>query len=164
MFMVGIEHPTVYVTPIFRPESVFLGLLLAASQPRWHWSFSLIAVVAGIAAIVSLPRSWESHFAAVAQYPLIAIMSAAVLDATIRCPALRGFAGWKPFVALGAASYGLYVFHYFARYVIRGIGDQFGLPQTGTVGSILSSREAFSCWRWPYRWSATICSKGHSFG
>lgn len=129
----GLAHPQVYVTPVFRPEAVFVGLLLAIHRPRWHWGFSLVAAIIAVACIVILPRPWEAEFAAVTQYPLIALAAGAIMDVALRSPPVRTFLAFRPFVALGAISYGLYVFHYYARYQMRQWSSEYGFARGETV-------------------------------
>lgn len=103
----------VYVTPYFRPESVLLGMTLAVVTPRWRpiWSF-LFAVVVFTAyfAVPPLPMFWMFFPAA--------LIAAALVDSALRFPPVRAVLSTPPIRYLGKISFGLYVFHEAATWVV----------------------------------------------
>lgn len=127
----GVEHPTVYSTPFFRPEVIFIGLWLAYEQPKWDWRLSAIGMTVAGALILNIPRPWADPFAAVVQYPLIAIFAGCLLDMALRSPVVRTITSWPAIVFLGTISYGLYVFHYFTLFLARRWWAEWGLPVSG---------------------------------
>jgi peptidoglycan/LPS O-acetylase OafA/YrhL len=119
LFQADIGHPVVYVTPFLRPESIIAGMLMAAYQPRWHYSVSAgIGIMAAIAAF-SMPVPWRDPLAAIIHYPLMAVAFAALLDVVTRCKVAHDIASFRVFVYLGTISFGFYVIHYVVRHVLR---------------------------------------------
>ncbi|MCO6050827.1 acyltransferase [Mesorhizobium sp. RP14(2022)] len=113
-FGMGAPHPIIWTTPFFRPESVMLGILLSVIRPRWHWGWSLsVAVLAG-AFFFSNLSPWQSSYANLVQYPIAALMCAALVDAVVRSPSLGRVASHPVLIKLGSITFGLYVFHIFA--------------------------------------------------
>lgn len=132
LFNIGVEHPVIYVTPFLRPEAIFAGMVLAVYRPTFHWAFSLAVAVVAIWGVISLPVPTKDYIGTVYQYPLIAIAAAASLDVALRCPIAMRALGWSPFVLLGTVSYGLYVFHYFTRHVLRQLFAALEMSQNET--------------------------------
>lgn len=131
----GALHPSIWVTPLLRPDSVLLGLALAIGKPRWHWSISLVVAIAAGAIFTSQPLPWMAPWSSVTQYPTAAIMCAAFIDAVLRCPALHACFSWKPLRPLGTVSFGLYVYHFWgirsAAHTLQWLGinaESSGLP------------------------------------
>lgn len=119
LFANGVQHPRIYVTPILRPEAVFMGLFVAVYRPQWHYRISLIIAVAAGTVAFSLPIFYASALSNIVQFPMLAISFGAVLDVVNRSNAVKTFLSWKIFTALGTISYGLYVIHYGVRYAMR---------------------------------------------
>ena len=109
----GAQYPSVHVIPYLRPESILLGLALAVAKPGWKpWWSVLVAIGAGFA-FIAMPDT-DMLFV----YFPIGIMVAALVDAGLRWRPLRAVLSWRPFRYLGTISYGLYVFHIAAIWVI----------------------------------------------
>lgn len=113
-FLIGARHPIVWVTPFLRPDSVLFGIALAVMRPKWHWAYSAIATVVGLAAFLSLPRPWEGLTANTLSYLVLAATAAAAVDTALRSPIATISRPNGPIVFLGKISFGLYVFHLMA--------------------------------------------------
>jgi len=137
LFQQGVTHPQIYATPLFRPEAVFVGIALAIYRPAWHWSLPLALAAVLAAIIVSFPAPWNDQWSALFQYPLIALCAGSLLDVAQRSPAVSRVLAFPPIVSLGVVSYGLYVFHYFTRYMMRMVDARIGLPETTTLSGWL---------------------------
>jgi peptidoglycan/LPS O-acetylase OafA/YrhL len=110
-FEIGARHPTIWVTPFLQPETVLAGIALSVIRPQWDWQFSAAAaVVAGIL-FFRLPVPWATSLASAFSYPLAAIMCAGILDSAVRSKVLTRALSFRPLLALGKISFGLYVYH-----------------------------------------------------
>ncbi|MBK3804429.1 acyltransferase family protein, partial [Azospirillum brasilense] len=109
----GATHPLVWVTPFLRPESVLIGVMLAAGYFSYipHWALGLLAVAAGIT-FFSTPTPWADWHGASASYPLAAIMCGSLVGLSLKWNFFSNLLSWRPIRYLGSISYGLYILHF----------------------------------------------------
>ena len=116
VYLVGAKHPSIWVTPFLRPDSVLFGLALAVVKPRWDWRLSLGVALVGLYIFVSIGRPWDGLFPNIFSYLVLAVVAASIVDISLRSPFARLVAmpqlAWLVF--LGRISFGLYVFHILA--------------------------------------------------
>ena len=136
-----------WATPARLPE-ILVGASLAA------WSFGRTvppgaARIAGpaLAAIVALSMLLPSDHGPAYQggLPMFALVSGALILALQVDGALRRALSWRPIVAIGTISYGLYLFHWPVFVVLRDAGWQLTrLPDLVGALSITAAMEAAS--------------------
>ncbi|UVF18355.1 acyltransferase [Microvirga terrae] len=120
----GVRHPVIYYTPLLRPESILIGLALAAAslnvRPILVSGVGLIACTLFLSGPnVNAPGSWN-----VILYPLTAVMSGATVWLSLHAAPLRAILSVRPLVRLGKISFGLYVFHLPIIYLLVGISGE----------------------------------------
>ena len=120
-FGMGAPHPTIWVTPFLRPESILLGILLSIYRPAWHWGYSAAGAVVISAAFLNIPVPWANAAANIVQYPLAAMLFSLTVDIALRGPLVRYLLGSRVVAGLGTISFGLYVFHIWALNLGDGI-------------------------------------------
>jgi peptidoglycan/LPS O-acetylase OafA/YrhL len=132
LFDTGLSYPAIYVTPLFRPEAIVGGLLLAAYQPRFHVGWSAAVGLCAMLSGAILPLPWDSKLSALLTYPLVALGWAALLDVVLRSKARAAFA--HPAIAyLGTISFGIYVFHFGVRHALQLAQPQLPLLDTPII-------------------------------
>jgi peptidoglycan/LPS O-acetylase OafA/YrhL len=117
--IVGAKHPVVWVTPFLRPDSVIMGLALAAAKPRWHWSWSALIAAIGLTLFISMRMPWAGPWYGAASYLVLAIAAAGTVDVALRSPFANMVTKDSWLVYLGKISFGLYVYHLVAISVAR---------------------------------------------
>lgn len=126
----GATHPTIYLLPIFRPESFLVGMALWAAKPRWDWRYSAATALVAWGLFIYMPQPWETWTTNVIAYPMLAIACGATIDAGLRGPVFGRFLSSRPMKFLGERGYGLYVFHLFGnqwgRELLLWLGADFG--------------------------------------
>lgn len=108
----GTSYKVIWMTPLLRPESILLGLLLSLGffKRGPSWCYMIIFVVAGLCFLqVPLPRI--SFLAGALSYPLAALMCGSLVVLALRWNPLNRMCSWKPIRFLGSISFGLYVYH-----------------------------------------------------
>lgn len=114
-FHYDVQHPIVWVTPFFRPESVMLGMILSAGYMAAvpGWMFGIAAVLAGLAFFMTSVPWGDAHGAAFS-YPLAAVMCTGLVGFSLKNNLFAKLLAWRPLKYLGSVSFGLYVFHFLA--------------------------------------------------
>jgi peptidoglycan/LPS O-acetylase OafA/YrhL len=120
----GVRHPVIYYTPLLRPESILIGLALAAASLNVRPILVAgVGLVAGSLFLsgpnVNAPGLWNLIL-----YPLTAIMSGAAVWLSVHAAPLRSALSIRPLVRLGKISFGLYVFHLPIIYLLVGISGE----------------------------------------
>jgi peptidoglycan/LPS O-acetylase OafA/YrhL len=102
-----------WATPA-RAAEILIGALVAVAlmerriaPRRWMAPFFLVAVV--VIGVVLPAAGGPAYHGA---FPLLAVASAGLLLGLQRPGPVRRMLSWRPFVALGAISYGVYLFHF----------------------------------------------------
>ena len=102
-----------WATPA-RAAEILIGALVAValherriSPRRWMAPFFLVAVV--VIGVVLPAAGGPAYHGA---FPLLAVASAGLVLGLQRPGPVRRALSWRPFVALGAISYGVYLFHF----------------------------------------------------
>lgn len=153
IFLLGAQHPVIYMTPLLRPESFLSGMALAALRPNWSvWLSALLCAIA-VVFIGMLSQPWGNVWSSALIYPLIGIAAAGAIDLAERATAVKAVLGSTPIAFLGERSYGLYIFHLFFILTARDIngwGLEAGFPTwLCTLALILTATAlaAFSSYR-----------------
>lgn len=121
MILLGSSNPVwAYYSTATRIQSLLIGALLAIAvrrRDRW-WSpspsraRSLVGLVAAVGLLASflLPLSSDSMFDG--GFTVMALLAAAVIWAALAPGPLAVVLAWRPLVALGVISYGVYLWHW----------------------------------------------------
>lgn len=129
----GASHPTVWVSPFLRPEAIILGIALSISRPTWNPMLSLFGSAISFATVALLPPITHG-LGSIAVYPFSALGACFLLDFALRQKLASALFSLRPLRYLGAISFGLYVFHFFAQFLAEAIVFKAQiLPQTAPV-------------------------------
>lgn len=107
-------HPLIWVTPVLRPESILVGIILAISRPLVPIAIPAIAGLAAASLLVSGSNVDAITVRQILIYPLAAAMAGCVLYVAQHQDALaKAMRSW-PLRYMGKISYCLYVYHIMA--------------------------------------------------
>lgn len=110
---IGAPHPTIYFSPILRPDSILIGMAigLIASRTNGYTSVATVALILSAALFFMLPGVNITGPSTIVLFPAAAITCGSMLWLALKAPALSRALGSRPLVFLGKRSYGLYIFH-----------------------------------------------------
>ena len=107
----GMSWQMSYLTPLLRPESTIVGVLIALGMtqkiPLW---VMLTVFIASVAGLLFLPDIY-SRYGQVTVYLNSAIFAGALLHLALHAPLLATVLRFAPIAYLGRISFGLYIFH-----------------------------------------------------
>jgi peptidoglycan/LPS O-acetylase OafA/YrhL len=146
-----IGYPAAYMLPFCRCDGLLLGCALAFLHHNDRLPRRGAAIAAWLGAIVLLALTFFWSDASNAMYygvfTLVALMAAAVINGLmIEAPRLTAVFSWRPLVAVGRVSYGLYLWNLMILTIL--VGHTFGLSPWArvAVGLVLTVAATWASW------------------
>lgn len=110
----GVGIQAIYMTPILRPESTIVGILVALGLTRqFPLPVVLGALVLSVLALFVLPGR-QTPAGSVLVFVTTGILAGSMLHLALYAKTLGAVLSWPPLAGLGRISFGLYVFHLWA--------------------------------------------------
>lgn len=107
-------YTVIWVTPIFRPETILIGMTLSIFRPTWNIAYSFLALALSTSIFFNLSLPWIDLTGATFSYPVAAIMCGSLLDLAIRSSLVSKIFSLRPIRLVGIISFGMYVYHLLA--------------------------------------------------
>jgi peptidoglycan/LPS O-acetylase OafA/YrhL len=128
----AVDYRVIWVTPFFRPDSVLLGLLLfigiGARQPVWMF---IASAIGSFALVITNPNVNVVGPWLMMLYPVVAIFAFSIVWLSLKANILATILGSRILNYLGTISYGLYVYHIFARELGKRTTEALGFTEPG---------------------------------
>lgn len=115
-------HPTIYFLPFLRPDSVLAGILISLLPQGYNRRYALLAialVAIGVVWFFMTPNVYDTSPSNVFIYTAAALACGSALWLAINVPLVANALANPVLVYLGKRSFGLYVFHLLALWVVK---------------------------------------------
>ncbi|RVC71291.1 acyltransferase [Mesorhizobium sp. M00.F.Ca.ET.038.03.1.1] len=110
----GMSSQAIYLTPLLRPESSVIGILLALGVsrniPLWIVTLTFLMMFVGLLTVPDM----HTATGAVIVYPVSALFAGSLVHLALYSSTVARKFRWAPLAYLGRISFGLYVFHLWA--------------------------------------------------